>query len=243
MQQKDLQRTVKLARSFLRPPRSWVALALATAVAAGAWWSWQVRAFSPRPQSIVETPALSQPSGLMVESGSSPEFSRRSRSTGPSVPARLEVVTHTVESGESLWSIAEQYHTDVASILANNNLDANRVVPIGLKLRILTGKGLIHQVQPGDTVSDLARRYSISEGSIILANNLADADALTEGQQLVLPGAEASAPNRVMVASRGESRDSLAQVSGLIWPARGPITSPFGWRWGRLHKGIDIGAP
>jgi murein DD-endopeptidase MepM/ murein hydrolase activator NlpD len=30
--------------------------------------------------------------------------------------------------------------------------------------------------------------------------------------------------------------------SGLIWPASGPVTSPFGWRWGRMHEGIDIGA-
>jgi murein DD-endopeptidase MepM/ murein hydrolase activator NlpD len=27
----------------------------------------------------------------------------------------------------------------------------------------------------------------------------------------------------------------------LIWPVNGPITSPFGWRWGRMHEGIDIG--
>lgn len=30
--------------------------------------------------------------------------------------------------------------------------------------------------------------------------------------------------------------------AGLVWPVSGPITSPFGWRWGRLHQGIDIGA-
>ena len=29
----------------------------------------------------------------------------------------------------------------------------------------------------------------------------------------------------------------------LIWPVNGTITSPFGPRWGRLHAGIDIGAP
>lgn len=29
----------------------------------------------------------------------------------------------------------------------------------------------------------------------------------------------------------------------FIWPVNGPITSPFGPRWGRLHAGIDIAAP
>ncbi len=31
--------------------------------------------------------------------------------------------------------------------------------------------------------------------------------------------------------------------SGLIWPCSGPVTSGFGWRWGRMHEGIDIGVP
>jgi murein DD-endopeptidase MepM/ murein hydrolase activator NlpD len=31
--------------------------------------------------------------------------------------------------------------------------------------------------------------------------------------------------------------------SGLIWPVSGPIASPFGWRWGRMHEGIDIAVP
>ncbi|MGI8727077.1 MAG: murein hydrolase activator EnvC family protein [Solirubrobacterales bacterium] len=28
----------------------------------------------------------------------------------------------------------------------------------------------------------------------------------------------------------------------MIWPVNGPLTSPFGFRWGRLHAGIDISA-
>ena len=31
--------------------------------------------------------------------------------------------------------------------------------------------------------------------------------------------------------------------AGLSWPVRGPVVSPYGMRWGRLHAGIDIAAP
>ena len=30
---------------------------------------------------------------------------------------------------------------------------------------------------------------------------------------------------------------------GYQWPAQGVLTSGYGWRWGRLHGGIDIAAP
>lgn len=44
-------------------------------------------------------------------------------------------------------------------------------------------------------------------------------------------------------ASRGGDGgfDPRTSAAGLIWPLRGPITSGFGYRWGRLHAGIDIG--
>jgi murein DD-endopeptidase MepM/ murein hydrolase activator NlpD len=29
-------------------------------------------------------------------------------------------------------------------------------------------------------------------------------------------------------------------AAGLIWPVPGTVTSGFGWRWGRMHEGIDI---
>lgn len=33
------------------------------------------------------------------------------------------------------------------------------------------------------------------------------------------------------------------RFNGYIWPAKGVLSSPYGWRWGRMHKGIDIAAP
>jgi murein DD-endopeptidase MepM/ murein hydrolase activator NlpD len=36
----------------------------------------------------------------------------------------------------------------------------------------------------------------------------------------------------------------IKQGSGqLIWPVNGPVVSPFGMRWGRLHAGVDIAVP
>jgi murein DD-endopeptidase MepM/ murein hydrolase activator NlpD len=32
-------------------------------------------------------------------------------------------------------------------------------------------------------------------------------------------------------------------ASGFMWPVNGVLTSGFGWRWGRMHEGIDISAP
>lgn len=36
---------------------------------------------------------------------------------------------------------------------------------------------------------------------------------------------------------------ALPPFSGYIWPTKGVLTSGFGMRWGRMHKGIDIAAP
>lgn len=37
----------------------------------------------------------------------------------------------------------------------------------------------------------------------------------------------------------GMEMDSIGNQS-FMWPAKGVFTSGFGWRWGRMHKGIDI---
>ncbi len=37
--------------------------------------------------------------------------------------------------------------------------------------------------------------------------------------------------------------NSPAKFNGYIWPTKGVLTSGYGWRWGRMHKGIDIAGP
>jgi murein DD-endopeptidase MepM/ murein hydrolase activator NlpD len=50
-------------------------------------------------------------------------------------------------------------------------------------------------------------------------------------------GAQIAASQAVASSS---STSTHVSSSGLIWPVSGPVVSPFGMRWGRMHTGIDI---
>ena len=55
---------------------------------------------------------------------------------------------------------------------------------------------------------------------------------------------QAKVRNALSGAAPGAFAGPVKRGSGrLIWPINGPLTSPFGMRWGRLHAGIDISAP
>lgn len=53
-----------------------------------------------------------------------------------------------------------------------------------------------------------------------------------------LASAEAPTP-----APSAPVADPTPSSSGLVWPVSGPVVSPFGMRWGRMHEGIDIAVP
>ena len=78
-------------------------------------------------------------------------------------------------------------------------------------------------------------------------NKLTDLSKLTSAEQAeageidALQAASNDIAARIRAAQVGET--STPSSAGLIWPVSGPITSPFGWRWGRMHQGIDIGVP
>jgi murein DD-endopeptidase MepM/ murein hydrolase activator NlpD len=48
---------------------------------------------------------------------------------------------------------------------------------------------------------------------------------------------------RSQLAAAQSSSSPQPSSSGFIWPVGGPVVSPFGMRWGRLHAGIDIAVP
>jgi murein DD-endopeptidase MepM/ murein hydrolase activator NlpD len=83
-----------------------------------------------------------------------------------------------------------------------------------------------------------SRRVSLAEVREDERHYASEAAAL-QAQSANLAAAIRSAPPSVSYSS---SSDSTPSASGFVWPVGGPVVSPFGWRWGRMHEGIDIAA-
>ncbi|MDT4039136.1 LysM peptidoglycan-binding domain-containing protein, partial [Staphylococcus aureus] len=89
-----------------------------------------------------------------------------------------------VKSGESLWSISQQYGVSVDEIKQSNNINNNMVFP-GQVIEIggsssqesgstsnNTSNGSSHTVQSGESLNIIANQYGVSVDEIIAANNL-----------------------------------------------------------------------
>ncbi len=71
-----------------------------------------------------------------------------------------------------------------------------------------------------------------------LEGDIGDIQGQIQAQlQAAQEAAAAEAPTLPAGPIQGESS------AGFIWPVNGTVSSPFGWRWGRMHEGIDISAP
>ena len=66
-----------------------------------------------------------------------------------------------------------------------------------------------------------------------------------EGDLAALEAEQARVASALQGAGGGGTfAGPIKQGSGqLIWPVNGPVVSPFGMRWGRLHAGLDIAVP
>jgi murein DD-endopeptidase MepM/ murein hydrolase activator NlpD len=84
---------------------------------------------------------------------------------------------------------------------------------------------------------------STKEQKLVALSDLSTEEraAASEIDALEQVSASLGAQIRAAQAQRQQGPSATPSSAGLIWPVSGPITSPFGWRWGRMHQGIDIG--
>jgi murein DD-endopeptidase MepM/ murein hydrolase activator NlpD len=82
------------------------------------------------------------------------------------------------------------------------------------------------------------RQQKLVDLSTLSAQDRAEAEEID-----ALQTASRALAARIRAAQSTPGTDQAPSSAGLIWPVQGPVTSPFGWRWGRMHEGIDIGVP
>lgn len=169
----------------------------------------------PLPEAIKAPPVTERQLGEVAEAVSSSQA--------------MPIKQHIVQVGDTLSGIAQQYDIDVETLTAANPAISELIHP-GDQLVILPAKGVVHQVNTGDTLWDIAHTYGIQVETIKSANAKAD-DQVAIGEKLFIPGAR---------WARADTAVARASASRFIWPTKGEISSSFGWRWGRLHAGVDI---
>ena len=107
---------------------------------------------------------------------------------------------HTVEKGETLWSISQQENVSIQELQAWNNLDSSVIYPSqALKVEeVSTSK--THIVVSGDTLFSIAQKYNLSVDGLMNSNQLTS-DLIHPGDDLVLEGTKAAVVNTTSTAS------------------------------------------
>ncbi|NLW19154.1 MAG: LysM peptidoglycan-binding domain-containing protein [Candidatus Cloacimonetes bacterium] len=185
------------------------------------------------------------------------------------VPVKLDLPDdyyYTVQAGDNLYRISENHGIALLELEKWNNIADSKTHPLraGDKLIVkdpsaYTGEGKnvvespvpvvedkvtapadtvvverIYVVQKGDTLFRIAKENGMTVDELKERNSLSSND-IKVGQRLWLVGNPPAKDS-----SQASSSSDVSVRTDLFMPTQGRVTSEFGMRKGRAHKGIDI---
>jgi murein DD-endopeptidase MepM/ murein hydrolase activator NlpD len=144
--------------------------------------------------------------------------------------------SYQVKKGDSVSKIAVHFAISIDAIIASNNIPNAKRLPEGKVLRIPNMDGIPYTVKKGDNLVKISKSMGVPLNAILDANDIRS-DYINAGETLFIPGAKM--PPAALKLALGEM---------MVYPVRGRLTSPYGWRNDpisgvrRFHAAIDLAA-
>lgn len=142
-----------------------------------------------------------------------------------------ETISYTVQSGDTLSSIANRYGTTVQELVSINQLANPNLIYPGETLRIATnstvhgsetrGTGsIIYTVQRGNTLSQIANSYGVTVSHIVEINNIENPNLIYPGEKLRITESTNTTLNSVIqnnyyTVQSGDTLSGIARRYGV----------------------------
>jgi len=157
---------------------------------------------------------------------------------------RSEIISYTVQKGDTLSGIAKKFGISEDTIKWRNSLRVDTIT-VGDTLEVLPVTGVAHKVASGDTIYSIAKKYSSNPQSIVdfPFNDFADPQtfSLVIGQNIIVPEGVQPEAAPIYVARRTLIATGPVTISGagFTWPIHGTMNQYYSW----YHRAVDLGAP
>lgn len=174
--------SVAVGQELLIPPAEAVEDADATATPT------PVVAAEPTAEPPDDEAASPEATSDVADAGSTPDAAGTPVSATPTAER-----THTVQPGENLYRISQQFGVNWALIAEANGLISPNQIVVGQVLKIPTNapgpaEQFTHQVHAGESLFRIALQYGVPLSALAEANGLLVSTVIYPGQVLVIPG-------------------------------------------------------
>ncbi|MBF9017461.1 MULTISPECIES: M23 family metallopeptidase [unclassified Oceanispirochaeta] len=169
--------------------------------------------------------------------------------TAVSFSLSAQPASHTLQQGETLYSLSRKYGVSVSEIMNANSISSPENLSVGSHLIIpgLTSQNTVNNlskseyiVQKGDTFYRIAKNHGLSVNELLALNDFSGNKILKPGESIVVAAGTSSANVTVTPVAENEPAAILSAnySENLDWPVEGQKKALTG-----KLRGVKIEAP
>ncbi|MBK3496796.1 M23 family metallopeptidase [Viridibacillus sp. YIM B01967] len=175
---------------------------------------------------------------------------------------KLQEKQYTIKKGDTISSVAANHNITASKLLKlNHNLTDRRSLPIGHPIKVAESEPLINIELTKETkkVEKIKHETIVkrdkkmltgekeveqkgADGKMLVTHLITEVDGDNASETVTTEYVTKEAETRVVV--KGTKEVPSRGKGSFEWPTEGGyISSEMGYRWGELHRGIDIARP